>query len=403
MRKKNNILFISSVCSKKVFDCVQKTSSDKSGQAIQKFHNLLITGLAMQESNIVETFSAIPITSSINKKRFWNLKPEYLNNVKYSYALSLNFPVIRNAIVFIDAFFKILFWKLDSNDTNKIVICDVLKQSIVAGAFFGCKIRRIKIIGIVTDMPGISIHKANFKMMMATYLARLFLPRFDGYILITIQMNSIVNPKLKPYIVMECLVDKNMAKKINQIESKGQEKIILYAGGLYEQYGIKTLIEAFKKLDNKNIRLDMYGTGPMEKEMPIYMTQDSRIRYYGVVSNEIVVERQLKATLLVNPRRSTEEYTKYSFPIKNIEYMVSGTPTVTTQLPGMPDEYIPFVYLFNDESTEGIYKTLKDILSKNSLELHSFGSKAKDFILTQKNNFEQGHRITSFLDQVLRS
>jgi glycosyltransferase involved in cell wall biosynthesis len=238
--------------------------------------------------------------------------------------------------------------------------------------------------------------------MMAIYLARLFLPRFDGYILITIQMNSIVNPKLKPYIVMECLVDKDMAKITNQVETKDQEKIILYAGGLYEQYGIKTLIEAFKKLDNKNIKLDIYGTGPMGKEMPIYMDQDSRIRYYGVVSNEIVVEKQLKATLLVNPRRSTQEYTKYSFPIKNIEYMASGTPTVTTHLPGMPDEYIPFVYIFNDETSEGIYYTLKELLSKNSSELHSFGSKAKDFILAHKNNFEQGRRITIFIDHVLR-
>jgi glycosyltransferase involved in cell wall biosynthesis len=356
----------------------------------------------MQESNLVETLSVIPITSSINKKRFWNLKPEYLNNVKYGYVLSINFPVIRNVIVFFHAFFKILFWKLDFDNANKIVICDILKRSIVAGAFFGCKIRRIKIIGIVTDIPGISIHKVNFKIMMAIYLARLFLPRFDGYILITIQMNSIVNPKLKPYIVMECLVDKDMAKITNQVETKDQEKIILYAGGLYEQYGIKTLIEAFKKLDNKNIKLDIYGTGPMGKEMPIYMDQDSRIRYYGVVSNEIVVEKQLKATLLVNPRRSTQEYTKYSFPIKNIEYMASGTPTVTTHLPGMPDEYIPFVYIFNDETSEGIYYTLKELLSKNSSELHSFGSKAKDFILAHKNNFEQGRRITIFIDHVLR-
>ena len=55
------------------------------------------------------------------------------------------------------------------------------------------------------------------------------------------------------------------------------------------------------------------------------------------------VAEELKATLLVNPRPTTEEFTIYSFPSKNMEYMASGTPLLTTKLPGMPEEYHQYV------------------------------------------------------------
>lgn len=42
--------------------------------------------------------------------------------------------------------------------------------------------------------------------------------------------------------------------------------------------------------------------------------------------------------------------------------MVSGTPVLTTPLPGMPEEYDQYVYLFDDESTEGMHQTLKLLL-----------------------------------------
>ena len=80
--------------------------------------------------------------------------------------------------------------------------------------------------------------------------------------------------------------------------------------------------------------------------------------------------------------------------------MVSGTPLATTSLPGMPDEYLPFVYLFEDESVNGIYSTLNDLLKKPTIELHGFGSMAKAFVLSHKNNFEQARRVTSFVEQV---
>ena len=42
-----------------------------------------------------------------------------------------------------------------------------------------------------------------------------------------------------------------------------------------------------------------------------------------------------------------------------MEYMVSGTPMMTTVLPGMPEEYYPYVWLIEDETEDGAAQELK--------------------------------------------
>ena len=66
--------------------------------------------------------------------------------------------------------------------------------------------------------------------------------------------------------------------------------------------------------------------------------------------------------------------------------MVSGTSVVTTPLPGMPEEYNQYVYLFDDESVDGMHKTLEMLLAKSKEELHEFGGLAKQFVLAYKSN-----------------
>ena len=99
----------------------------------------------------------------------------------------------------------------------------------------------------------------------------------------------------------------------------------------------------------------------------------------------------------MNPRPTTEEFTKYSFPSKNMEYMVSGTPLLTTRLPGMPKEYYPYVFLIEDETIDGYAKALADALSRTEDELVNFGQKAKKFVLENKNYIIQTRRIIELI------
>ena len=107
----------------------------------------------------------------------------------------------------------------------------------------------------------------------------------------------------------------------------------------------------------------------------------------------------MKVTLLINPRPTNEEYTKYSFPSKNMEYMVSGTPILTTKLPGMPKEYYKHVYLIEEENVDGLKNILIDILNKPVEELYKFGNGAKEFVLNKKSNIMQAKKIINMIDR----
>lgn len=393
-----NILYISTLCSPQVLDYIFETSVVKPGLAIQKFHRLLVEGLSSINETYVESLSSLPVIYSSHKRRIWMIKSERINNIRFNYIPIINLPFIKNSIVVIYTFIKVLIQNVFINTNKKIVICDVLNLSMSISALLACKLTNTKIIALVTDLPGLMISSLQNGNTIYSSLANSIISKFDGYILLTDQMNAVVNPKNRPYMIMEGLVDISMNSSENHLCHKAKERIILYAGGLYEKYGIVKLIEAFRLLPDIDLLLYIYGTGEMETEMPSYMLIDNRIKYMGVVPNNEVVMMQIKATLLINPRPTIEEFTKYSFPSKTMEYLVSGTPLVTTRLPGITKEYNEFVYFLDDESLNGIYSTLKILLSKPKEELHEFGLKAKTFVLKEKSNIIQGSKVLNFLN-----
>jgi len=373
---------------------------------VQKFHRLIVEGLSVQNEHpfVLDILSAIPVVPRSHTRRLWNLPEEVVDNIRYNYVPMINFRFIKSISVFVNSFIKIFLWNLSGKRKCKIVYCDVLNLALTISAHLACKLTSTKIVGIVTDIPGMIVSSQSdgntLESKMHDIIRLKILSNYDGYVFLTEQMNKLINYYHKPYIVMEGLVDIKMNFSENRLYQKDAERILIYAGLIYEEYGVKKLIEAFMKLPDDDLRLHIYGGGEMEKDMPFYSGMDKRIVYQGIVPNHVIVQKQIEATLLINPRPSTSEFTKYSFPSKNMEYMVSGTPLVTTPLPGMPEEYKQFVYLLNDESVEGIYSTLNILLSKSKEEIHNFGNCAKQFVLSQKNNLIQSKRIMNLLESV---
>jgi len=395
------ILYISSVCSTKILEFIFTTSKIKPGQAVQKFHRLLVEGFAKHVDLCqVEVLTSLPVSSGGHKKIVWNLQEDKLDGIPVQYIPFLNLPVLKHIFVFCFTFFKVILWRFSNHKKERIVICDILNVSVVWATFIACKIVRQNIAVIVTDLPFYSVlnyHKESFLKRTYLKISSFILKHFDFYIGLTQQMNEIINPNNKPFMVMEGLVDDKISSNTVPLFLKNKKKIVLYAGGLYEEFGVKKLLDAFVLLNSDDLELHIYGFGDLEKDMSKYSEIDKRIIYYGLVINSLVVQRLFEATVLINPRPTSEQFTKFSFPSKNLEYMVSGTPLLTTKLPGMPSEYNDFVYLIEDESVEGIRNALNNLLFKTEVELKNFGNKAQNFVLKNKSNDIQAKRIIDFL------
>ena len=382
------VVFVSNLMSISMKEKIFRKIEKKPLQSIQKFNRLLCEGI--DENNIkVKAITSLPITPKISSKKIWIESKEIENGIEYSYLPFINIKFIRNICIFIFMFLSFLKENI-FNKENKIFICDILNTTMTFVTLMLSKIFRVKCIGLVTDLPR-DINSGTLSNKINQFMQN----KFDGYIFLTKQMNDIINSKNKPYIVIEGISEATSDKK-NIKKQTNAKKICMYAGGLYEKYGVKDLIDAFVELDVENIELHLYGSGDLEEY--IKEINNKKIKYFGIVNNEEIVKKEKEVTILINPRYSNEEYTKYSFPSKNMEYMSSGTPVLTTKLKGIPDEYFNYCYVIEKENKKGIKKALLNILNKTSEELNEVGSRAKDFVLNKKNKKIQGKKIADFIN-----
>lgn len=404
-----NYLYVSNLCSNAKLKDLFNNSKEKPAVQGMKYNRLLAEGLAYNNNNCVETISALQMSRKINKKIYIRGDSDFENSVDYHYLSFFNIPFLRHLFLFINSFIRTFLWKPNNNSSEKIVIGDVLSVSVSLGALLAAKCRRIKSVALVTDLPMFQNNDDEYKKGLRSVLAIIIrrvreyiMIRYDGYIILTEQMNKLVNPKEKPYIVIEGIADEQMSRVPNNLDQKYNEKVIIYAGSLKKKYGIKNFIDAFLKIETDNTMFLIYGKGEMANEIKELEKNYKTIKYLGMVPNEEVVCSEIRATLLINPRPTNEEFTKYSFPSKNMEYMSTGTPVLTTILPGMPKEYYDYVYLIRDETVEGIANTLNQIINKPIEELHETGLKAKQFVLKEKNNIIQARKIDRMIKEIFQ-
>lgn len=382
-----HILYAVTTCSDKTYRALFSDVAVKPAFQSQKYHRLLIEGLAA--SARVDVIANPPVNRSVLKKAFVALPEETEGGASYHYLPAIRNPLLKALWVGIGT-----FWKTVSlADKDSAVIVDGLNRVTALAGVLAAKVKRIPCIGIVTDLPDM-LGDGGFSRKMANHT----IGKCSGYVLLTQAMNDRLNPEGKPYVILEGHADIAMGERQPALEKKRQPRICLYAGGVREQYGLKNLVEGFRQADLENVQLHIYGPGSYVEELKRVAAADPRVVYGGMLLSSQVVEKEMEATLLVNPRPTNEEFVKYSFPSKTMEYMASGTPVLTTVLPGMPREYHPYVYLIEDETPEGIGKALKEVLCRSDEELFRKGNQARRFILENKNNVIQGKKILDLLE-----
>lgn len=389
------ILYGYSNCTDKKYREIVSENNVAVLQPDQKYHGLLIKGLSKNGVKVL-CFSGLPINRAVTSKFLIYEKDEVEENAHFHYYTTLNIPVLRQLMIFFSAFFNCLFAHKEKDTYS---ICDCLNIANAYGMLLACKIRRIPIITIVTDLPDM-MSDNKFRRAINNNL----FGAMDGFVFLTEQMNRRLNQKHKPYIVLEGHVDSEVQEleSTEKWESTTGKKVIIYAGSLLKLYGIQNLIEGFVEANIPDTELWVYGDGDYKDELIEIAKTNSKVKYFGVRSNQEVVEKEMKASLLVNPRPIAPEYTKYSFPSKNMEYMVSGTPLLTTKLPGMPKEYYPFIYTIEDETPSGIAGTLRGVMNIPFEERMKKAQCARAFVIEHKTNVKQANKIIRFLIEKVR-
>ena len=106
----------------------------------------------------------------------------------------------------------------------------------------------------------------------------------------------------------------------------------LYVGQLVKHKGILNLLEVWSSLPDKDITLTICGDGPLKEMVLSASENDSRIRYTGQLTKEVLKEQYIAADILIVP--SIWEETFGRVIIEGNQY---GTPVIGSNRGGIPE------------------------------------------------------------------
>ncbi len=390
---KYKVIYCSNVCTEKKYKDLFENLTQMPGQQVQKYHRTLLKGLIRNNNFEVVALSKLPLSKVFSTKRIYRKAEERFDNTNIVYLPYFNLLIVNIFLQMISTVKEIVAL---AKKGYKYVIIDVLNTSMNMAIIFICKVLKLRIIGIVTDLPCFIASKKSLFNKLSDYI----ISKCDGFVLLTEMMNEHINPnREKPYAVIEGQIDDDIMKSKVTLHSRSKN-ICAYTGSISVSNGIQYLTEGFLKANIPNVELHIYGDGNYKDQLKMICSENDAVKYFGNKLVEEIVEVQKNADLLINPRPTDQDFVKYSFPSKNMEYMASGTPLLTTKLPGMPKEYDEFVYFIEQETSDGIAKALKDFFNENIEVRQKKGLAAQKFVIENKKGSIQVNKVVDVIKKL---
>ena len=397
------LFYFGSVCADEVFNATVKNSKVKPSASAQNFENALIKGFLGNQVELTVVSAESIATYPKGNRLILKGRKDILNGGCASDILpAINLPLFKQNGHAQGAKKRLVKWlKSNEGDSEKCVLVYGIYPAVVKSLQKICARYHCKIFAVITDVPSTMFtytqNKSILKRLFSGSYRKTAIElqdKFDGYIYLTKAMSEEVAPG-KPYTVVETIADTSIFDTVGT-PAKSEPPAIMYAGALYKKYGVDLIVDSFEKVKS-DCELWLFGSGDYEEEIKKRAQSNKRIKFFGRVSRQEVLRYEKEASLLLNIRNDEDIYTKYSFPSKMVEYLLSGTPLLTTKLSGIPDEYYDYCYVTTTRDTQKIAEQMDEIL--HDANLAALGDKAKQYVEEHKNSSAQVTHITHFLKE----
>lgn len=363
------------------------------------FQNAMVSGLD-------HWFPKMSIVSGIRVDEYPKVKKIYFNPESYSHKGDetkedrfvgiVNLPLLKRLFLFLDK--RRAIKRMLRKDEKNIVIMYSMPSSQML-AVVTLRKRLYKTCLVVPDLPEYMTGQGGLMRRIGKAIDRKFidwsLRRIDLFALLSRHMAERLPVDGKSWVLMEGLYLDGYGEEVVE---KDVHKVILYTGAMGARYGINDLLEAFALIDDPDYRLWIRGNGASKETIERLELKDSRIRFFEPMHKKDLLELLRKATVLVNPVPHSQEFTRYFFPSKTMEYLASGTPVVMYHLDCMPEEYDEHLFYVKDESVKGLRDKLVEVCEMDRAILKEKGNRAREFILSQKNATAQTKKIVDIIN-----
>ena len=263
-------------------------------------------------------------------------------------------PMIN--IFLIKQFFTefIIFWKLIfTSNKHSVILTFNPYVELSTPVLFAKKFKRFSTLCIVADIPTtIPTTYSKFKKWVRKKEIKRYcnnLKKYDGLVVLNKEVinNFCFNG---PYYVMNGGVSNYELQEASFLPPELHDNdSILFSGALEEYNGILTLINAFNTIKNKKIKLFIAGDGSLKEFVENEASKNPNIVFLGYLTHEDILNWQKKVGLLINPRPIDSFSMRLSFPSKLFEYMLSGTPVMSTKHNELVGKYEDILFLTNDD------------------------------------------------------
>ncbi len=232
--------------------------------------------------------------------------------------------------------------------TPTVIFVDTLNVTLLELARHIKKKHKVKVIGIVTDNP-INITGASKNYSQDVFKKSVVC---DAFISLTEGLLRLFNPKQKPAIIVPGFIEKA------ESYTGKKEKYAFFAGALYPKYGVDALIKVFREL-NPPFKLVIAGHGPLADDLR--ENPHPNIEFLGQVCPPVAFRLAEQAYVNINPRPIDEQIDLYSVPSKVIDYVNSGTVTISTENKEIRNLVGDNIYFIKDAEPQTILDALKAI------------------------------------------
>lgn len=388
------ILFLGSATSREMVKALSGGSIAGNKMQVNVLENLIIYDDVKIDALSILSVAAFPHDKTVYVKK---------SNIKVSDELSaiqipfLNLPIIKQVWQTFSIYHQAK--KILKKDKEYIIFSfNLFPQQglplIWIKKKFGCKV-----VSLLADLPidddygrkGISKILRKF----FDYLTKKAILACNNLIVLNENAINQYAPSAN-YIVVDGGVDLK-EHDLNLNATKSQIKNIVYSGALVEYNGIINLIEAMKFVTDKSIELHIYGGGLLEQYVAEKANELPNVKYFGKISNDEMRRKQSKAWLLINPRPVNDPIAKVTFPSKIFEYMLSGTPVLTTKLNGFTEDYFDKMFFVENNDSKAMAEKIDEISLKSDEEIATMAKKAQDFVVECRSWEKQCEKIYNFI------
>lgn len=374
-------------------DFARWTATDANPQnAARKLEGRYIRGYVENDVK-VSVLSFFPATNFPgNKKIFFGASHKSDKCGENYTAPFINIMLLKHITRFLSCLFFLVWWNLKERGTRKNVVVYSVHSPFLVACWFARMLLGARIYVIIPDLPS----HMNFgqergslwkllKSIDVRFLDNL-LSKVSGVSVVTESMSeSSSNWSNVPAVIIEGMVEPT--EKIVR-ENKVSRKIFFYTGGLASDYGVSALLAAFDLLrkERNDIELWICGRGELSGKIEALASLHDDIKYFGYIPQKEIDVLMRSVFCLINCRNPLDEFVRYSFPSKLLEYLLTGIPILTTRLPGVPDEYNKYFNHIDGGSPEMIADAIRKMLVVPVDYSNRKAAEGREFVLKEKNS-----------------